>query len=47
LMKHRHWLAHGRYWTDKSAITLTPNDAQAELDDYAAALRGACPDFPR
>src|ERR1019366_8536798 len=24
LMKHRHWLAHGRYWTDKSAITLTP-----------------------
>lgn len=47
LLKHRHWLAHGRYWTDKSAIKLTPEDAQAVLEDYADALRQLCPDFPR
>lgn len=47
LLKHRHWLAHGRYWVDKSAIKLTPHDAQAVLDEYADALRELCPDFPR
>ena len=24
--EHRHWLAHGRYWTDKSGVQPDPED---------------------
>jgi hypothetical protein len=27
LVKYRHWLAHGRYWTQKSGIRPTPEQA--------------------
>lgn len=29
LFMHRHWLAHGRYWTDKSGIKPDPYEARA------------------
>lgn len=27
LLNHRHWLAHGRHWVDKSGISTDPGDA--------------------
>jgi len=47
LLKHRHWLAHGRYWTNKHGAVPSPLDAHAHLDDYGQALRACAPDFPR
>ena len=47
LLKHRHWLAHGRHWTNKYGALPSPLDARADIDDYFAALRGGVGDFPR
>lgn len=47
LLKHRHWLAHGRYWTNKHGLMPSPLDAHAHLDDYMQALQSCAPDFPR
>jgi len=47
LLKHRHWLAHGRHWTNKHGAMPSPLDARAQLDDYAQALQATIPDFPR
>ena len=47
LLKHRHWLAHGRHWTNKHGALPSPRDAWADLDDYVQALQAAAPDFPR
>lgn len=47
LLKHRHWLAHGRYWTNKHGLMPSPMEAHAYLDDYMQALQASAPDFPR
>jgi hypothetical protein len=47
LLEHRHWLAHGRYWTNKYGLVPSPLDARGILDDYLQALQGSVPDFPR
>lgn len=47
LFKHRHWLAHGRYWTNKHGAIPSPLDARAHLDDYVQAIQPHAPDFPR
>jgi hypothetical protein len=47
LLKHRHWLAHGRHWTNKHGALPSPLDAHGSLDDYVQALQGSAPDFPR
>lgn len=46
LMKHRHWLAHGRYWTNKHGQVPSPLDALGYLDDYCIKLRMRVPTFP-
>ena len=47
LLKHRHWLAHGRHWTNKHGTMPSPLDAHAYLDDHIQALCASVPDFPR
>ncbi len=47
LLKHRHWLAHGRHWTNKRGEVPTPLEARADLDDYVQALQAKETDFPR
>lgn len=47
LLKHRHWLAHGRHWTNKHGAVPSPLDAHAYLDDYVEVLQARVPDFPR
>ncbi|WP_438023308.1 hypothetical protein [Sorangium sp. So ce233] len=47
LLKHRHWLAHGRHWTNKYGSMPSPLDAHAYLYDYVQALQASVPDFPR
>jgi hypothetical protein len=46
LLKHRHWLAHGRHWTNKHGLLPTPMDARADIDDYARDLQILASDFP-
>ena len=47
LLKHRHWLAHGRYWTNRGGQMPEPMDAHAQLGAYMQALHAGCADFPR
>jgi hypothetical protein len=47
LLKHRHWLAHGRHWTNKHGAMPSPLDARAYVDDYVQALHASASDFPR
>jgi hypothetical protein len=47
LLKHRHWLAHGRHWSNKHGAVPSPLDAWAALDDYVRVLSASVPDFPR
>ncbi len=47
LLKHRHWLAHGRHWVNKHGAMPGPIEAHAILDDYAQALQAFTGDFPR
>ncbi len=47
LLKHRHWLAHGRYWTNKYGKLPSPHEARMNLDDYEQAIKASVPDFPR
>jgi hypothetical protein len=47
LLKHRHWLAHGRHWSNKHGGMPLPLDAHGDLDDYLQALQASVPDFPR
>ncbi len=46
LLKHRHWLAHGRHWTNKHGPMPTPLEAHAALGDYVQALAAFASDFP-
>lgn len=46
LVKRRHWLAHGRYWTDKSGIAPDPEQAQLAIDAAFDAMRGVEATFP-
>lgn len=47
LLRHRHWLAHGRHWSNIYGPVPSPPDARGILDDYLQALQGSIPDFPR
>ena len=47
VLKHRHWLAHGRRWTNKYGAFPTPHDVYAYLDDYQQTLRLSQIDYPR
>ena len=47
LLKRRHWLAHGRYWTYKGGRTFDPPEAFAAVEDLFDACRKVAPDFPR
>ncbi len=38
LVGHRHWLAHGRYWTDKSGINPDPYDAWTIGDNLLSKI---------
>lgn len=40
LLQHRHWLAHGRYWTDKSGIDPDPATVYFIIDRLFAELPG-------
>jgi len=42
LIKHRHWLAHGRYWIEKPALKVTP----VEVIALVKQLEGDVSDFP-
>jgi hypothetical protein len=43
LVNRRHWLAHGRYFVDKSGVTATPADAMRVYQAVTARLPA---DFP-
>jgi hypothetical protein len=47
LLRHRHWLAHGRHWTNKHGTLPSPIDARADIEDYMLAIQVGAPDFPR
>jgi hypothetical protein len=47
LLKHRHWLAHGRHWANKSGVLPLPLDTYGHLDDYTQELQAGAPDYPR
>lgn len=47
LMKLRHWLAHGRYWTDKSGFSGDPRLALNLIENVFQANRAHSSDFPR
>lgn len=47
LYRRRHWLAHGRYWTDTSGTQATPRDAQRFIEAFIVEIQSVCPDFPR
>jgi hypothetical protein len=38
--KRRHWLAHGRYWTDKSGVTTDPYEVCDVFQDLASKVPG-------
>jgi hypothetical protein len=46
LMSHRHWLAHGRYFVDKSGVPAGPDFAHARARKLLAQLREIEPSFP-
>lgn len=46
LLKHRHWLAHGRYWTDKSGVVTDPMSTKVIVDRLFETLQQLAPDFP-
>ena len=46
LFGHRHWLAHGRYWTNKLGRLPSPNEAHASFSDYVADIQAKMADFP-
>lgn len=46
LFKHRHWLAHGGYWTDRSGIRPDPDDVLDVHRRVVALLIPVAPGFP-
>lgn len=47
LLKHRHWLAHGRYWSDKSGFTADPQMVFNLITNVFRAFKDHTSDFPR
>lgn len=47
LMKLRHWLAHGRYWTNKSGVTTDPRLTMNLIQAVFQVNQAYSPDFPR
>jgi len=46
MFEHRHWLAHGRYWTDKSGVQPDPEDVLDVWLEVRQIAVTAAPDFP-
>lgn len=47
LMAHRHWLAHGRYFVDRSGILPGIDFAMNRVTGLLSRLHNVDPDFPR
>jgi hypothetical protein len=47
LLKRRHWLAHGRYWSDKSGLTADPQMVFDVITSVFQAFQNHTSDFPR
>lgn len=45
--RHRHWLAHGGYWADKSGVSPSPHDVLATYERLEQSLKAFSADFPR
>lgn len=46
LVKHRHWLAHGRYWNSKYGTLPAPPAIYSTLLEYTDNLKSCASDFP-
>jgi len=46
LIQRRHWLAHGRFWSDMSGVAIDPAQASRIIDDAFAKLKTFQSDFP-
>ena len=47
LLKHRHWLAHGRYFPNHSGVPQDPSFAHARVTALMKKLQTLDPSFPR
>jgi hypothetical protein len=47
LYVYRHWLAHGRRFTNKSGVQAYPRSSKNVIESFVAAIRQHTPDFPR
>jgi hypothetical protein len=47
LYRLRHWLAHGRYFTNRSGVQHDPPSAFYVIEEFIRAIHAADPDFPR
>jgi hypothetical protein len=47
LFEHRNWLAHGRFYTDKSGVVADPEQVVLVIKDSFAKLTAYQSDFPR
>lgn len=47
LLKYRHWLAHGRYWSVKTGSAKDPQSAAFDISEFYDLLCGTVSDFPR
>jgi hypothetical protein len=46
-MSHRHWLAHGRYFVDKSGVPAGPDFAHTRATTLLTQLHAIDSSFPR
>jgi hypothetical protein len=44
---YRHWLAHGRNFTNKSGVQAEPRSSKNVFEAFVEAVRQRTPDFPR
>lgn len=44
---YRHWLAHGRNFTNKSGLQAYPRSSKNVVEAFVAAVQQRTPDFPR
>jgi hypothetical protein len=47
MLKRRHWLAHGRSWSDKSGVVVDVGDAFTRVMNFYARIQLIDPRFPR
>jgi hypothetical protein len=44
---YRHWLAHGRNFTNKSGVQADPRNSKNVVEAFVTAVQKQTPDFPR